>query len=1060
MWKGDMKMCKTDRVLFTILFTVFFFCFGVDAVFAKDYSFSWSANTEPVEGYKLHYKKGGTAGPPFDGTDASEGVSAIDLGKVTNFTITGLEDNTTYHFALIAYIGSDESDYTDIITVFPDNDGSTTDPLSTLPVAAISASTLSGEAPLTLSFNGNSSTSDAPPIAAYNWGFGDNSTGSGSSVNHVYNAAGEYIATLTVEDSNGTSEEVSVVITVTEVTLPNSPVASISASVISGTAPLSVSFDGSASTGEIATYSWDFGDSSSAGSGMAVDHVYSSTGNYTAILTVTDTAGQTAQKIIGIAVSSDGPVVGDKSYSFSWSANAEPVEGYKLHYKKGGIAGPPFDGTDAAEGISAIDLGKVTSFTVSGLEDNITYHFALTAYNGSDESDYTDIITVFPESNGGTADPLLAVISVDRQTGEAPLTVGFNGGGSTGSITDYSWAYGDGGAGTGSISSHTYQNSGSYTATLTVKNGEGAMEQASVLITITEPVSTALPVAGISASTLSGEAPLTVSFNGNSSTSDAPPIAAYNWGFGDNSTGSGSSINHVYNAAGEYIATLTVEDSNGTSEEVSVVITVTEVTLPNPPVASISASVISGTAPLSVSFDGSASTGEIATYSWDFGDSSSAGSGPAVDHVYSSLGNYTAILTVTDTAGQTAKKIIGIAVSSDGPVVGDKSYSFSWSANAEPVEGYKLHYKKGGIAGPPFDGMDASEGISAIDLGKVTSFTVTGLEDNTTYHFALTAYNGSDESGYTDIITVFPESSGGTTAPLSAVLSVDMQTGEVPLTVSFNGGDSTGSVTTYSWNFGDGEVGEGATVIHRYDSAGIYIATLSVTDENGLSVQESIDINVSETTTAPTTPPTAVVEVDYDEGIVPFISVFNGGSSTCDPGVTIDSYEWDFGDGSEKQYGRSVEHFFSQTGTYMVALKVTDSGGYSGEGVTFVTARAPVAEENTEPIAVFTETSTVGAAPLTVEFNASGSSDPDGDSLSYSWAFGDGAVASGVLVEHVYTTTGVFSVLLLVEDGRGATTEANQTIAVLTDDEYKKFLRGKKVKSIINIINTLLLNDE
>jgi len=50
----------------------------------------------------------------------------------------------------------------------------------------------------------------------------------------------------------------------------------------------------------------------------------------------------------------------------------------------------------ASEGTSPIYTGKLTSFTVSGLEDNITYHFALTAFNGNEESDFTDVITVFP----------------------------------------------------------------------------------------------------------------------------------------------------------------------------------------------------------------------------------------------------------------------------------------------------------------------------------------------------------------------------------------------------------------------------------------------------------------------------------------------------------------------------------------------------------------------------------------------------------------------------------------------------------------------------------------
>ncbi|TKB11609.1 fibronectin type III domain-containing protein [Desulforhopalus sp. IMCC35007] len=89
--------------------------------FAKDYTFSWSANEGLVEGYKLYYKKGGAASPPFDGNEANEGESPICIGDATSFTISGLEDNTTYHFSLTAYAGADESDYTEVITVFPND---------------------------------------------------------------------------------------------------------------------------------------------------------------------------------------------------------------------------------------------------------------------------------------------------------------------------------------------------------------------------------------------------------------------------------------------------------------------------------------------------------------------------------------------------------------------------------------------------------------------------------------------------------------------------------------------------------------------------------------------------------------------------------------------------------------------------------------------------------------------------------------------------------------------------------------------------------------------------
>lgn len=115
--------CSSYKRLFpTIHILIALSLFLATPTFAKDYSFSWTANDGQVEGYKLYYKKGGSAGPPFEGNDAIEGESPIIIDELNSLTLSGLEDNTTYHFALTAYNGVDESDFTDIITVFPGDD--------------------------------------------------------------------------------------------------------------------------------------------------------------------------------------------------------------------------------------------------------------------------------------------------------------------------------------------------------------------------------------------------------------------------------------------------------------------------------------------------------------------------------------------------------------------------------------------------------------------------------------------------------------------------------------------------------------------------------------------------------------------------------------------------------------------------------------------------------------------------------------------------------------------------------------------------------------------------
>ncbi len=84
---------------------------------------------------------------------------------------------------------------------------------------------------------------------------------------------------------------------------------------------------------------------------------------------------------------------------------------------------------------------------------------------------------------------------------------------------------------------------------------------------------------------------------------------------------------------------------------------------------------------------------------------------------------------------------------------------------------------------------------------------------------------------------------------------------------------------------------------------------------------------------------------------------------------------------------------------------------------------------NRPPVASFTTDITSGDAPLTVQFDASGSSDPDNDTLSYSWNFGDGTTATGVGISHVFTQSGTYPVTLTVSDGALNDTQ-NTTITV------------------------------
>jgi hypothetical protein len=74
----------------------------------------------------------------------------------------------------------------------------------------------------------------------------------------------------------------------------------------------------------------------------------------------------------------------------------------------------------------------------------------------------------------------------------------------------------------------------------------------------------------------------------------------------------------------------------------------------------------------------------------------------------------------------------------------------------------------------------------------------------------------------------------------------------------------------------------------------------------------------------------------------------------------------------------------------------------------------------------------LGAVNTAIAFDGGGSSDPDGDPLTYAWDFGDGSTSTEAMPSHTYTATGVYDVCLTVNDGT-ADSEPACTLAVVYD---------------------------
>lgn len=174
------------------------------------------------------------------------------------------------------------------------------------------------------------------------------------------------------------------------------------------------------------------------------------------------------------------------------------------------------------------------------------------------------------------------------------------------------------------------------------------------------------PRAVATASAYAGTAPLAVSFSGQGSSDPDGAITAYRWDFGNGATSSSMNASAVFSTAGTFNAVLTVTDNDGLTGSATVAITVAALAN-QAPLAVAAASQTTGTAPVAIAFSSAGSLdpdGAIASYLWTFGDgTTSTAANPA--KTYTTPGNYTVALRVTDNGGAATTTTLPIAVLAD-----------------------------------------------------------------------------------------------------------------------------------------------------------------------------------------------------------------------------------------------------------------------------------------------------------------------------------------------------------------------------------------------------------
>jgi len=243
------------------------------------------------------------------------------------------------------------------------------------------------------------------------------------------------------------------------------------------------------------------------------------------------------------------------------------------------------------------------------------------------------------------------------------------------------------------------------------------------------------------------------------------------------------------------------------------------------------------------------------------------------------------------------------------------------------------------------------------------------------------------------------------TSTPSANFSATPLSGTTPLSVTFTD-TSTGSVASWSWNFGDGGTSTQQHPVYVYNSAGPYTVALTVTGPDGSDTKTQTNyITVS----APA--PVANFSATPLSGTTPLSVTFTDTSTG-----SVASWSWNFGDGGTSTQQHPV-YVYNSAGPYTVALTVTGPDGSDTKTQTnYITVSAPA------PVANFSAKPTSGRAPLAVQFKDTST----GTVNSWLWNFGDGGTSTLQNPDHTYATEGSYTVSLTVT-GPGGSNTRNRT---------------------------------
>lgn len=553
-----------------------------------------------------------------------------------------------------------------------------------------------------------------------------------------------------------------------------------------------------------------------------------------------------------------------------------------------------------------------------------------------------------------------------------------------GDVESYFWEFGDGTEGDDADPSHTYTEPGEYEVCLEVLFADGCEAEFCDVIVVEEGGSGDC-FADIDVLFSEG---LSVHVLGTVEPEFDIVTYTWSWGDGETTTETGSSVGsdpwHEYDSSGVYTVCLHIETGSGCTDEVC-----TEVVVEAPGSDCSASFEYDITDEGSVHFFSSTEPGpgDVTSYWWSFGDGT-YGDGDDPWHEYSETGEYDVCLVVTFYDGCVAEYCYTIYVEVPGGGGGDCEAYFEWEGDClfmhffEAVSGvdvdhYFWNFGDGGESEEANPGHEyAEEGTYEVCLSIVTA--------------------DSCEDTYCATVTVEDCGSGDCFAEF------EWDADELLVLFEAETDPGPGDVESYTWDFGDGTTGDGASPDHEYDEPGVYTVCLTVVFSTGCIDEYCHEVEVSDGGGGGSDCDAEFSVISIEPDGAGWVVVFNN-ESTADAGVG--EVLWYFGDGSTADT-YDATHYYDAPGEYTVCLVIVSE---DGECTSEYCEEIEIGEGDGECEADFEWTDDGLTVDFTSESDAGGSI-----IITYIWSFDDGTFSFDENPVHEYASPGEYEVCLSV----------------------------------------------